>query len=118
MSVSREETTAGRRKAAQNLINLFKPIPEEDWGTGSFRQDNGRTCCAIGHTYYKKDEGGTFTLIRPEATGVNLGWDPDVQKVGFSKIFNVNDKTSIRYNQATPKKRVIAFLRDIVDGRE
>lgn len=100
-------------KTKQDFIEFFEAIPEKKWCKGQLSDNKGRHC-AMGHLndLFKDDtaDGWDKTLTNfnklyktkagAYATLVNLN-DNHANEVA-SKFFKIN----------TPKKRVLAFLKD------
>lgn len=95
---------------AQYFINKFEAIPEEKWTVDTHIDNQGRRC-AWGHL---------LPVDMTEATwgGRIGGWSTPEGKVlaniiGGDKLAGINNGTDKRYQQETPKQRVLAALRDI-----
>lgn len=86
---------------AESFIELFTPIPEEMWCTEKFMDDHGR-CCAEGHC------GSTNNNTSELGTKLCL-----LFFYCNETLWQVNDGTDSRYQQPTPKQRVLAALNDI-----
>lgn len=84
------------------FIRKFAAIPESMWGTGRYVSAEGTRMCALGHCGARSSPAGVFfseearALYRLE-DGIGL----------------INDGTCPDYEQLTPKKRILAALRDI-----
>ena len=76
------------------FIKKFEAIPEDQWTTGSFRDEHGRKC-ALGHC---------LTLHEEQAALISL------LRYTTSEI---NDGERDRYQQPTPKQRILAALNDV-----
>lgn len=84
------------------FIKKFEAIPEEMWTTGEF--DRGDGCkCALGHCgvnhFQGTDEGKALHYL--------LNYYAD----------EINDGASERYQQDTPKQRILAALNDVKHDR-
>jgi len=101
----------------QYFIDKFGAIPEEQWTTECY-QDNQNRRCALGHcspnvmSKYKDERVESFVEIAEsqEEEGrvlLQLFWDHELC------VPPVNDGYEIRYTQGTPKQRILAALRDI-----
>ncbi len=82
---------------AQYFINKFTAITEDRWTIKTFSDRLGR-CCAMGHC------GGPST---DEAEWLEYRF----RQLGLT-VFQVNDGSDPRYQQPTPKQRILAALRD------
>lgn len=82
------------------FLDKFEAIPEDQWCTGGLADQDGRRC-AYGHCCNIDKFGVNFT--DESRALLQLGWYPTV----------VNDGHSPRYQQPTPKQRVLAALRDL-----
>lgn len=88
------------------FIKKFEAIPEEKWCVEK-PQDNGRSC-AIGHC-------GVNDYVYSECVEarVLLALFHHGHFRGFEPVWTINDGHDYRYNQATPKQRILAALYDI-----
>lgn len=84
------------------FIQKFEAIPEERWITRRFVDAEGR-CCAYGHC-------GINTVIRQTAEAKSLS---DLFSRSGIPVLVVNDGRDFRYQQSTPKQRILAALRDL-----
>lgn len=81
------------------FIKKFEAIPEEKWTTGAFEDECGCKC-ALGHCGYtesglESQEGIELTrLLKHRAAAINDGGQP-------------------KYDQPTPKQRILAALNDV-----
>ena len=105
---------------AEKLIEMFKPIPEEDFIIRNYTNGNDK-CCVIGHYERLTSEnpndysfincsdyhdGGGGDLREWSAMVIaEMGWS-------FYSLATVNNGRAAQYPQPTPKKRVMAFLED------
>lgn len=101
---------------AQEAKRLLEPIPEEEWLTGTYYEDN--KCCAIGHIRDKSDRPiGKWEDI--ERDGSRFWFELRLRTLakeflGELHITEVNDHRQARYPQTTPKQRVMALLDDMI----
>jgi hypothetical protein len=83
------------------FIAKFEAIPEDKWTTENFIDERG--CCALGHCGFdsliETREGNDLILL--------LKWH-----FGFGPS-RINDGRHSRYQQPTPKQRVLAALKDL-----
>ena len=83
---------------AAYFIAKFEGIPEERWCTNVFRSHGGRRC-ALGHCQESRtgrtDESIALANLLTDTAEINDGKDP-------------------RYQQPTPKQRVLAALKDLL----
>lgn len=105
------------KDAAQLLIDFYKNIPDEDWTTDRLVSSDCKSRCAVGHViswkrgdhYFKRsyaaDADRLITAIRTVSGHTRIS------------LSTVNDKRNARYQGPTPKARVLAYLRDVVEGR-
>lgn len=85
------------------FIDKFKKIPEDKWITSNFEDGHGNFC-ALGHLGESNDNGSTFQSEALERLfGTKLGLE----------VPQVNDSPYHGYSYETPKKRILAALRDI-----
>ena len=88
-------------------LNFFAPIPEEKWCEGSYADLEGRHC-AIGHCYIGRGDRLHRKEV-PEVSNLIILFEIHLNECPQT----VNDRMSIRFNQHTPKKRIIAALLQI-----
>jgi hypothetical protein len=118
MTPSREEMLASRKAAgdwADALLRTLDPIiahmeatPEGSWQTDTVRSKDGSTNCFFGHLFAmgSDDEHGSALW-----NGFENLW------ASTYLIYPINDGENSRYPQATPKQRILAYLRDLRDGK-
>src|SRR5689334_15882823 len=86
------------------FIDKFSAIPEEDIGIGSTESHCGYYHCGYRHDYFG-DEAyaltNLFAILNPLE---------DLRQMIFTRI---NDGCDRRYQQPTPKQRILAALYDI-----
>ena len=89
-------------KTAQDFIDFFEAIPDDQWCT-DYYEKNGRRC-AEGHL------GTTDFRITDEARTLNaiLRSHPH----DSCAVLYINDGARRRYRQSTPKARILAALQD------
>lgn len=80
------------------FIAKFEAIPEGAWCVGAFRK--GIQCCALGHC------GDSEDVETPEEAAA-------LRDVLCWAVARINDGEDYRYEQPTPKQRILAALRDI-----
>lgn len=92
-----------------SVIAYMEGTEEDAWRVDTVRSADGTTNCFFGHLF---NMGGN------DARG-NLLWE------GFEEawattymIYPINDGSDSRYPQATPKQRVLAYLRDLNSGAQ
>lgn len=99
--------------AAEEAIRILEPIPDEKWIMGNWVSECGMKHCALGWINFKKHRcQNSHPDVSHHSTNF-LGPAPATNGFG-SGIANVNDGNDIRYQQPTPKQRVIALLRDMI----
>lgn len=84
------------------FINKFEAIPEEKWCIEKWADDDKR--CAFGHCGVNTDN---FLSYPSEAKGL-----ADLFPLSCV-VFDINDGDDKRYQQPTPKQRILAALYDI-----
>lgn len=88
------------------FINKFEGIPEKEWcGNGCIHDTRTGQHCAYGHCDNdgaKSDMGKALTQVF-----INAGFPQD------STVANINDGAHEKYQQASPKQRILAALYDI-----
>ena len=89
------------------LIDYLEKTTDAEWLVDRVR--SGSRNCVMGHVF---DFGGGDN-------GGGAAWDFFEGAYATTwMIYKVNDGTDPRYPQATPKRRVIAYLEDLRDGKE
>ena len=83
------------------FIAKFEAIPEEEWCEGEYVSSDGRKC-ALGHCGHSP-----FGLTFEREALINL-----FKKSGLYAS-DINDGKHSKYQQPTPKQRILAALRDI-----
>lgn len=84
------------------FIDKFEKIPENKWCAHDYSNGEGTKFCAAGHC------GATYWNYHPEANTL-----ADIFISHETKVAHVNDGGDLRYQQPTPKGRILAALRDI-----
>lgn len=101
------------------FINKFEAIPEENWYTGSYHNDEKTKFCAAGLCGMKAD---FHTGLTPEYVDLadillSLKITPHANSSVFynsgAPIPMINDGETMQYQQPTPKQRILAALYDI-----
>jgi hypothetical protein len=93
------------------FIKKFEAIPDEQWTTNAFVSFNAEkkidTSCAFGHC------GAVFQFQETSESSAlyHLGLSHNIE------FDDVNDDVDSRYQQSTPKERVLAALADIKEGK-
>lgn len=85
---------------AQYFVDKFSPIPDEQWTTGTYEDENGCKC-ALGHC---GDGSDTETF---EGSALM-----NIARAMLRDIVMINDRHDEDYLQLTPKARILAFLED------
>lgn len=117
------ETT---KSVAQQCLDILKPIPPSKFITGSLVNDK-KQCCGRGHIIRVSCLKGKYNPLDISHMGFLDKCELDVKIVQastnflLSKIYRgsiavVNNNSSIQYPQTTPKARVIALLKDMVEA--
>lgn len=84
------------------FIRKFEAIPELLWCIDALEDDQGRRC-ALGHCYGTQMDGCTSESMALCA----------VIFIGHGSVPDINNGEDPRYQQPTPKQRILAALRDI-----
>ena len=100
---------------AKDYRAMLEPIAEEDFIVDIFTDEVSK-CCVIGHiTRLTSKNPSDFSFKNCNDNGINFGANTFrnyCYKHGHISI--VNNQRVYIYNQDTPKKRVIAFLDDMI----
>jgi hypothetical protein len=86
------------------FINKFEAIPEDQWCTGTFVDPYNGSHCALGHCGVNKNS--------------NTNWPQeslDLMKLlhNYVNVTSINDGKDFKYQQETPKQRILAALKNI-----
>lgn len=85
-----------------NIIRFIERTKEDMWCTKVVRTEDGKGC-VMSHIF---DMGGNFFWEMFESMYATT-----------YMIYPVNDGENAGYPQATPKERIIAYLKDLRDGK-
>lgn len=100
------------KKILSTIIDFLEKTSEDSWCTDVVRTKGGGKNCVMGHIYafgaggYEKD-GGSDAM--------------DAFEENFATtfmIYDVNDGINPKYQQDSPRKRVLAYLKDMIDGKQ
>lgn len=95
----------------KDFIAYLETTTEESWCTDIVRTKNGRGNCLLGHLSNfcrhkdNDDVSGDFDWFENLITTTYV-------------VYSVNDGTSDKYHQSTPKQRCIAYMKDLLSGKE
>jgi hypothetical protein len=92
-----------------DTIAYMEATSEESWTTDVVRSADGSANCFFGHLF--ASAGG-------DEARANRMWDEfEWRWASTYMLYPVNDGTDSRYQQTSPKQRVLAYLRDLRDHR-
>lgn len=89
------------------FINKFESIPDENWCTSTVKNEQGQMC-VLGHC-------GILNNVYP-AKDVILLIDLLSNKDSTLDVTRINDGDHEKYQQLTPKARILAVLKDIKEN--
>ncbi|MCC3292412.1 hypothetical protein [Arthrobacter sp. zg-Y1110] len=92
-----------------SVITYMEATDEDAWRVDTVRSADGTTNCFFGHLF---NMGGT-----DERGSALWNWFEEMWATTYA-IYPVNDGKNPAYPQATPKQRVLAYLRALADGTE
>lgn len=100
----------------QEWLDYLQSKPEDEWITDYMHSTcNGKECyCAAGFINLRPEYPNIYDKAReflPVIGDGSQGWDKDTQ---LDTIVNVNDSRHPKYQQDTPKQRVIQLLSDMI----
>lgn len=99
------EETAG----LGSIIAHMEATGEDSWQMDVVRSKDGTKNCFFGHL---------FAMGGDDKRGSEL-WNAFEERWATTyMIYPVNDGTHSRYGQPTPKQRILAYLRNLLDGTE
>lgn len=94
------------------FIAKFEAIPEELWASGSSGHEDGKKCAVL--LCDGVNGGSQFPGMRPEGDALHALFPHSyADETVCNSITRINDGRNPRYQQPTPKARVIAALRDL-----
>ena len=101
----------------QTLIDYLENTPEDSWRIDTVRSKDGKTNCVMGHIF--NFGGGDGNIDEYGTNGGTRAWDffENVWATTYM-IYKINDKISEEYPQETPKQRILAYLKNLRDGKE
>lgn len=88
------------------FIAKFEAIPDGKWCTRTQVDDDGR-CCALGHC------SRSLGAMSKEGHALAMLFEPTRDEGGKLVVARINDGEAPRYQQTTPRARVLAALRDL-----
>ena len=95
-------------EALDGVITAMESTAEEAWRVETVRSEDGATNCFFGHL---------FNLGGDDKHGSALWNVFEEQWATTYMLYPVNDGQNPKYPQDTPKQRVLAYLRDLRDGK-
>lgn len=91
------------------VIAYMEATDEDAWRTETVRSADGSTNCFFGHL---------FNMGADDEQGSALwNWFEELWATTYM-VYPVNDGQHEKYQQKTPKKRMLAYLRALADGTE
>ena len=91
------------------VITYMETTSEDAWRTETVRSADGSTNCFFGHL---------FNMGADDEQGSALwNWFEELWATTYM-VYPVNDGQNEKYQQKTPKKRMLAYLRALADGTE
>jgi hypothetical protein len=116
------------------FISHLETTAEDSWCTDVVRSPDGAANCVFGHLFqYATDHAATTELpagthgrtgrggkpLHPAEVFANAVWNVFEERWTTTyMLYRVNDGENPRYDQPTPKQRVIAYLRALAAGEE
>lgn len=91
----------------QSIIAYMEATEEDSWQTGTVRSKDGTKNCFFGHL---------FAMGGSDEQGDTLWHRFEDRWATTYMIYPVNDGEDPAYPHATPKQRILAYLRDLSDG--
>ncbi len=99
--------TEAQRHQVKFFIKKFEAIPEEKWCVNELENEDGQRC-ALGHTMAL---GGRLNLFQTPTEETIILQNLFKEECGF-QIAHINNGMDRRYQQPTPKQRVLNALYD------
>jgi hypothetical protein len=98
----------GQLSSLDGVISYMETTTEEAWRVKTVRSKDGTTNCFFGHL---------FNMGANDAEGSALWHTFEDRWSTTYMVYPINDGENRNYPQATPKQRVLAYLRDLRDGK-
>lgn len=105
----------------QKALRMLKDIPESKWQTKFYSSESDKKCCAVGHLCRMTNNPDDFSVTNcsPEDKQESMWALKLRQKIYDHKgceldIYVINDEKTERYQQASPKQRVVQLLTDMI----
>lgn len=95
----------------EEVLELITPIPEENWCIYHYTNNTDK-CCMYGHIQRIKRFNGDYDFNNFE----DVELSDKIRNVGLRhgiRFVDVNDGDHPKYQQETPKQRVVAALNDL-----
>jgi hypothetical protein len=94
----------------EDLINMVEKIPNKKWYVGNFSNSKEDAFCFLGHIGMRdSNEDKTILFKLRQLLGMNPKSYSRIKII--ERIGGINDGKNRLYRQATPKQRILAFLR-------
>lgn len=106
------ETTVKRLTDLSPFISYLEKTSPDEWQVDTVRSVGNTKNCVMGHLvnwYYGKDWQGSVSPV--------WDWFEEMWATTYM-IYPVNDGGNPKYKQPTARERVIAYLKDLRDGKE
>lgn len=106
------EQTVDRLRDLTPFIEYLENTTDDEWLLDTVRNKGNTQNCMMGHLvnwFYGKDHTGSISMA--------WDWFEEMWATTYM-IYPVNDGTDPRYQQSTAKERIIAYLRDLMNGKE
>lgn len=102
------------RARLADFITYLEATSPEDWCEDVVRSQDGAQNCALGHVF----EWGRARGDGSDRAGSRAwDWFEGAWSTSYA-VYPVNDGENPDYPQATPKERIIAYCRALLDGTE
>lgn len=99
-----------KKLSLDSIIEYLEKTKEEYWYTDYCRSQCGTKNCLLGHLFEygggERGQGSNFVDFFEEQYATSY------------MFFPVNDGKNPLYQQKTPKQRILAYLRDLRDGKQ
>ena len=110
-----EKADLDKLRDINNIIDYMESTNEESWCEDVVKK--GDKNCFYGHLF--DYAGGEKRTVDGETNYGTIIWDWfESQYATTFMVYPVNDGDNEDYQQSTPKKRVIAYLKDLRDGEK
>lgn len=108
-ALSPADWAAAQLENLDTVIAYMEATDEDAWNLDTVRSKDGKKNCFFGHLFNMSPDEGRANAL--------WGMFEELYATSY-RIYPVNDGENPRYPQATPKQRILAYLRALAAGEE